>query len=247
MRIPRKFLAAVGIATIEKNNRKLFTINVLFYLSFLNLGLCVLGEIIFLVWSFIQHQGDFIRSTYLTLCIGWILLSFAKIIALISKLDTLHKLMDELKGIFPNTLAEQRDYKVADCLKLTCWILRSYGTVQMIMIWSFSLLPQLPTITNYIKHRIWTVEFSYTIWYPINPYRRGFFEVFYLSQFWAAQTSALAILGVDVVMCSVVMLICMQFDHLSESFKRFKSSESGTCEGLALLQKYIIKHNKLIE
>lgn len=244
MHIPRKFLTIIGIPTIVKNNRKQFTVNILFYLSFLNLGLCVLGEMIFFVLSLARNQGDFIQSTYLILCIGFILISFAKVIALIAKMDTLHKLMDELNDIFPNTVDDQRNYKVADCWKLTRWILQSYGFVQMVMIWSFSLFPQMSTITNYVQHRNWTVEYSYTIWYPIDPYRRGFFELFYFSQFWAAQVSAMGILGVDVVMCSIVMLICMHFDHLSESFMHLKPGNNRRDFGL--LKQYVIKHNKLI-
>lgn len=245
MRIPRKYLSIIGIPTIVVNNRKQFTLKLLFYLSFLNLGLCVLGEMIFFVLSLVRNQGDFIQSTYLILCIGFILISFAKVIALIAKMDTLHKLMHDLSDIFPNTQAEQRDYKVAECWYQTRWILRSYGFVQIFMIWSFSLVPQVSTITNYVQDRNWTVEYSYTIWYPIDPYRRGFFELFYVSQFWAAQVSAMGILSVDVVMCSIVMLICMHFDHLSQSFLRLKPS--GTCRDISLLKKYVIKHNKLIE
>lgn len=245
MRIPRKFLATIGIPTIEKNNRKQFTVNILFYLSFLNLGLCVLGEMIFFVVSLARGQSDYIQSTYLILCIGFILISFAKVIALIAKMDTLHRLLDELSDIFPRTAAEQRDYKVADCWKQTRWILHSYGFVQIFMIWSFSLVPQVSTITTYLKHGIWTVDYSYTIWYPIDPYRRGFFELFYLSQFWAAQVSAMGILSVDVVMCSIVMLICMHFDHLSQSFSNLKPGD--VLKGNALLKKYVIKHNKIIE
>lgn len=245
MRLPRKFLATVGISTIVKNHRKQFSLNILFYLSFLNLGLCVIGEIIFCVFSLARNQSDFIQFTYLILCIGWILLSFAKVIALIAKMATLHKLMDELSDIFPSTLAEQRDYKVAECWKQTRWILQSYGIVQIIMIVSFSLFPQISTITNYVQHNKWTVEFSYTVWYPMDPYRRGLFEVLYVSQIWAATVSALAILGVDVVMCSIVMLICMHFDHLSLSFLRLKPGEP--LEDIAMLKKYVIKHNNLIE
>lgn len=244
MRIPRIFLATIGIPTVVKNNRKQFAVNILFYLSFLNLGLCVLGEMIFFVLSFARNQGDFIQSSYLILCIGFILLSFAKVIALIAKMDTLHKLMDELSDIFPNTAIEQGDYKVAECFKLTHWILKSYGLVQMVMIWSFSLVPQISTITNYLQYGMWTVQFSYTVWYPIDPYRRGFFELFYLSQFWAAEVSATAVLSVDIVICSTVMLICMHFDHLSRSFLNLSPDDSG--KAIALLKKYVIKHNKLI-
>lgn len=245
MRIPRKFLATIGIATVMKNHRQQFVVNLLFYLSFLNLGCCVLGEMIFFVLSLARNQGDFIQSTYLILCIGFILISFAKVIALIAKMDTLHNLLDALRDIFPNTVAEQRDFNVADCWKRTRWILQSYGFVQMLMIWSFSLFPQVSTITNYVQHRNWTVEYSYTIWYPIDPYRRGFFELFYFLQFWAAQVSAMGILSVDVVMCSIVMLICMHFDHLSRSFARLKPGNTG--RDMVLLKQYVIKHNKLIK
>lgn len=245
MHIPRKFLAPIGIFTVVKNNRKQFVVKILFYLSFLNLGLCVLGEMIFFVLSFARNQGDFIQSTYLILCIGFILISFAKVIALISKLDTLHKLMDELSDIFPKTKAEQADYKVAECLQQTRWILKWYGVVQIFMIWSFSLVPQMSTITNYLQHGNWTVEFSYTIWYPIDPYQRGLFELFYVSQFWAAFCAAMGILSVDVVMCSIVMLICMNFDHLSNSFLNLKPSNSR--RDIALLKDYVITHNKVIK
>lgn len=246
IQIPRIFLATIGIPTKKINGIRQFTMNFFFYLHFFNLGACVLGEMIFLVMSLANNQGDFINSTFLILCIGFIMISFAKVITFRVKKELLNELIEELYQYHPNSAKEQDDYAVIKYLQRAQTIMRWYAMVQMVMIWCFNLFPLTDTIIDYVRDRRWTMEFSYLIWYPIDPYKRGYFEAFYASQFWAAHVSATGILAVDILLCGIVISLCMHFDQLSHALLMLTPSEQYTSRERYLLAQYVKKHNIII-
>lgn len=247
-KLPRFFLSIIGIPTFKVNNVRHFTINFLFYISFINLSLCVLGEMIYLVVSLFKNSGDFIESTFLILCIGFILISIAKALTLVAKMVTLNNLMDQLNEYYPKSAEEQKQYRIAEFVRKTILIMRAYGFVQMFMIWCFNLFPMSSTVSSYLHDHKWSIEFSYLIWYPVDPYRRGFFEVFFLSQFWAAHVSATAICGTDILLCSIVKQICMHLTHLRNSFEKLEPMDQmDEIRKNELIRAYVIKHNLIIK
>lgn len=251
--IPLKFLYSIGVIPfhlLDANNKyppnsfRIFPL-ILFVLSFLNLGLLVIGEMIFFVKTF-GNFVNFIEETALVLCIGFILLSFVKVITISWKKDQMSRLMTNLERLFPKTKDIQCDYKIEKYLHQTMLLTRIYSIVQMGMIWCFNFYPMSETIIGYVRHRTWKVDFPYYIWYPFNPYAPGFFELNYLSQMWAAYVAAAAILAADVLLCGVVIQICMHFDHLKQKIIELKPTKYNRNIEFARLKQYIKTHNEII-
>lgn len=185
----------------------------IFYLTYINLGLLVLGEMIYFVLNFGKFSS-FVELTSVTLCIGFIWLSFAKVASIIWNRDYTNTVIAELNEMFPQTLWAQNDYQVHAHELHTKRIMIGYSALQMVMIWLFNLYPLSDTIVEYVRDGTWNVDFPYIIWYPFDPYVSGWFEVNFLSQIWAGYVAAAGILATDLLLCSIVLQICMHFDRL---------------------------------
>lgn len=248
--IPILFYKTIGVSPYQLSNSDSKTYFgwipwTIFVLSFLNLGLCVLGEMVYFVKQF-GNFNNFIEETNLTLCIGFILLSFAKVAAITWKRDQMNRLMTEMELIFPKTRQQQNAYHVDEYAAETLRLMKIYTWIQMVMIWLFNLYPVSDTIIGYITHRTWKVDFPYIIWYPFNPYAPGWFELNYLSQIWAAYVAASAILATDLLLCGIVMQICMHFHHLRATLERLQPTATNANTEWEKLRQCIKTHNRIM-
>lgn len=244
--IPRAFLNSIGMPSVPVNNVLNIQINYLFHASFWNLGLCVLGEMIIFVRAFLGIENlTFLDLTNLILCIGFIMLCYAKCFAILMQSDRMNSLLTDLQSYYPETMEEQRIFRVKKYYVQSRRVMRMYAFIQMFMIWCFNLFPFSETLLAYWADGSWNVVFPYLIWYPFNPYPRGLFEFLYASQFWAAYVSAAGILAADMLLCGIVVQICMQFDDLKRRF--FDLSPTGRFrDDMVTLKDHIKRHNEII-
>lgn len=185
----------------------------IFFLSHINLGLLVLGEMIYFVRNFGKFSS-FVELTSVTLCIGFIWLSLTKVASIVWNRDHTNAVIAELNEMFPQNITVQNDYKAPAYASLTKRIMIGYSALQMVMIWLFNLVPFSDAIIQYSRDGTWNVDFPYIIWYPFDPYPSGWFEVNFLLQMWAGYVAAAGILASDLLLCSIVLQICMHFDRL---------------------------------
>lgn len=245
--IPRAFLNSIGMPSVSVNNVLKIQVNYLYHASFWNLGLCVLGEMIYFVRGFlgIADNLSFLDMTNLILCIGFILMCYAKTFAILFQSEHMNSLLTDLQALYPTTYEEQQSYRVKKYYLQSRRVMRMYAHIQMFMIWCFNLFPFAETLMLYASDGVWEVVFPYLIWYPFNPYPRGIFEFLYASQFWAAYVSAAGILAVDMLLCGIVTQICMQFDDLKRKFLNLTPT-GRFHEDMPLLKSYIQKHSEII-
>lgn len=246
-RLPRIYLSTIGIFSSILNEKLQLKVSLLFYISSANLWLCVTGEVIFLFSSLARGQANFIQSTYLILCIGFILIAIVKVISLLMRMDEITQLFFDMQTKHPGTLSEQARFRTSDYIHRTTAIIWWYAIAMIFMIFCFSFFPLSTTISQYFHSHEWEIEFSYTIWYPIDPYRRGFFEVFYVSQIYAAYVSAISIVAVDTLLCCAVKLTCMHFEELSVTLAKYRPQPAQTFEEKVFFLNLIKKHNTIIK
>lgn len=246
-RLPRLYLSVVGIFSSIFNDKLKMKASILFYVSQINLWLCVSGEIVFLFASLARGQANFIQSTYLILCIGFILISIVKVVSLLMRMNEIAEILLDMHKQHPKTFHEQEIFHVRHFIHRTTAIIWWYATAMLFMIFSFSFFPLSTTISQYFHSNEWEIEFSYTIYYPIDPYRRGLFEFFYVSQIYAAGVSAIGIIAVDTLLCCAVKLTCMHFENLSDILGKYKPESQHTINEKIFFLNYIKKHNTIIE
>lgn len=246
-RLPQIYLSTIGVFSTIANDKITMKASFLFYISSLNLWLCVTGEIIFLFGSLARGQANFIQSTYLILCIGFILISIVKVVSLLMRMGEITKLFLDMNSLHPKTLAEQEEFHVRHFVHRTTTIVWWYAILMLFMIFCFSFFPLSTTISQYFHSKEWEIEFSYTIWYPVDPYKRGLFEIFYASQIYAALVSAISIVAVDTLLCCAVKLTCMHLEHLSEVIGKYKPEPKHTVNEKIFFLDFIKKHNTVLE
>lgn len=245
-KLPRAFLKSIGLPSATINNVQNISYNYLFHASFINLGLCVLGEMIYFVRALQDFDNfEFIDIVNVIMCIGFILLCYAKTFTILAQSGRMNHLMTDLQAYYPATLEQQNVYNVGLYLDTANQIMRLYTFIQMFMIWCFNLFPFAETLLGYAADGSWNVDFPYLIWYPFNSYMRWMFEFLYASQFWAAYVSATGILAADLLLCGTVMNICMQFDDLKRRFLELQSPRHSR-EGIEAIKKYVYKHNDVM-
>lgn len=247
-KLPWAILSTIGMPATTENNVLKIKINFLFYVSFFNMTGCVFLECVYVAITIGDPINfNFMECIYIILCIGFIFIAIAKIVTLVLKRDIISELVGDLYEYFPKTLEDQRIFRVAHWTSRVKLIMRTYTIVQMCMVWCFSLTPLSETIKAYLYDGSWKVNFSYILWYPMDPYQRGFFEVFYMSQIWAAHVSATGILAVDVLLCSIVQQIVMHYADLRRRLYSLKPPDKLALREMQLIKIYIEKHNKIVE
>lgn len=245
--IPRTFLKTIGMPSVLVNNVLHIHMNRWFVASFGNLGYCVLGEMFYFALAVLGSTNlTFLDQTNLILCIGFIMLCYAKVLAILLQSARMNNLLTELQTHYPITEMEQRVYRVEKHYAQSRLVMRSYAFVQMFMIWCFNLFPFAETLMVYAADGTWNVVLPYLVWYPFNPYRPGLFETLCLSQFWAAYVSAAGILAADMLLCGIVVQICMQFDDLKRRFMEL-SPKGKLCGDMEMLKENVSRHTEFIK
>lgn len=245
--LPRTFLKTIGMPSVSVNNVLKLQANYLYHASFWNLGLCVLGEMIYFLLGFLGVTDvPFLDMTFLILCIGFIMITFAKTFALLFQSERMNNLLTDLQAMYPSTQQEQQEFRVPKYLAEIVLVMRMYAIIQMLMILCFSFFPFAETFMNWYYDSTWEVRFPYMIWYPFNPWTRGVFEFLIASQCWAAYVSAAGILAVDMLLCGIVQQICMQFDDLKRRFMNFKPKRQYFHQDMEVLRIYIAKHSEIM-
>lgn len=217
-RLPLRFFDTMGIAPFRPTDQPPVTrlrrhlLNAWFAASFINCALCVLGEIVYMLLTF--RRSDFVQTTSLVMCIGFILLCFVKILTIMWQRGQLDQLMAHLHRMCPRTRTECREYAVDAYVAHAGRLMRLYAWIQMAMIWLFNCYPLTTTVSGWWRTGAWELDFPYVIWYPYDPYGRGWFELNFLSQIWAGYFSASGILAADLLLCGVVVQLCMHYDRL---------------------------------
>lgn len=248
--LPALFFRTIGVPVFQASapqttRRQRLLRFFLFFVSFTNTALCVLGEIIFVCVTF--GVSDFVDITSLVLCIGFILLSFAKVITIMWKQRQLTQLMHDLLRVFPQTHDAQLNYETAEYAAHAKRLMVRYSWVQMVMIWLFNFYPMTNTLMGYVQRGAWEVDFPYIIWYPFDPYGSGWFELNYFSQISAAYFSASAILGTDMLLCGVVLQICMHYDRLRRSLRTYRpNGQRHGQRDCGRMREYVRQHNEVL-
>lgn len=100
----------------------------------------------------------------------------------------------------------------------------------------------------YLQEGVWLIDLPYKIWYPVNPYARGWFELNFTLQVACAYSSSAGILTTDLLLCGLGMQICMQFDRLANRLRALKAKgDQWARQDFAELRTCVIRHNRLIK
>lgn len=249
-RIPVFFFHTIGLVPFTLDSDKpspRFLANVWFAASALNCAYSCLAQIIYsLLYLDMQH---FVELTENVLCIGFQLLAFAKIGAIVHNRQALSQLVSELAVIFPQSLGQQERFGTRSLEKRASLMANIYAWLQMVMIWMYNLIPLLSSIVRWSGwsegRSEWSLDFVYQNWYPFDAYARGTFEIAYVCQWWGAYFAAVGIMGSDLLLAGLVIQMCMHFERIGQRIRESKPTGDDWTDQVKMEQ-HIRKHTQLL-
>lgn len=241
----RKICRWIGLIPYTDNKVK-FSVwkNLYFWISYIVLVICVIGETIYLLKTFGNDQ-KFLEMTALAPCMGFCFLGLTKSTTIWLNRSAITDLMGQLEKMFPTSKDDQIKWNVRRYLAESNILFMLFSSVFILVISVFNFCPFLLSSKVFINEGYFPKELPYLIWYPFDPYQEGIFEILYLIHVWAGFTAAFGILGPDIMFCSIVTQICLQFDILSEKLQNYVPQ--NTVKDHQFINECVENHNLLIE
>ena len=97
----------------------------------------------------------------------------------------------------------------------------------------------------YVDGIVYYKELPFIMWHPFDPLQPILFELSYFSMTWSGFTTALAVVSTDLLYCSILSLLCMEFDILKRNFEEMQVKDSK--QSLEEMKKLVSNHIDLIE
>lgn len=215
---------------------------IFFWLSFVNLVITHLVEVIFLVRAF-GNFGNFINLIALVPCVCYVTLAINAMVVVMFKRDRIVKVIAVLESQFPTTLEEQRSERILEKKRNFDRPLFYYFVVFVVLITTFNFVPFGVTLVDYLTLGVWEKALPYFAWYPFDAYDDRFFVYMYLHQTWAGFTTAFGMLADVFMMSASVLQFCIQFQLISTSIREYRPS-TGTDKDF--LRQLIQQHNHIL-
>lgn len=201
--------------------------------------LCFVKEMIY----FIQHLGE--ENSFLVLtnnlpCAGFVVLTMAKLYPVYTHRKILIQMFKDLKNM--NELFHGPKISEHNFVKISKVMMTIFTILFMILIWIFNLMPVVKMIYEVSIGEKFVRQLPYYMWYPFDVYQPYVFEVCYIIVNWGAFTCALGILTSDLLLCSFLTLICMQFQNLKNRINVIIDKKKSD----DILKFWIENHSKLL-
>lgn len=206
---------------------KIYFFAALFYVC-----ICMLQEIVYFV-THVGGKNSFLSLTNLAPCLGFSTLSFIKILTCYGNRKMLKEVVVKLER-FPSRQGEAQ----AMSERMT----KALIILFMTLIWIFNLMPLFVSIYYFAADGSYHKQMPYFMWYPWDPLQPLVYEVCYALVMWGAFTSCVGILGSDLMLCSVINLICMRLNSLRDEIRTICSKKLPKIN----LRVWINNHNELL-
>lgn len=204
--------------------------------------LCFVQEMIyFFLHINNENENSFLILTNNLPCAGFVVLTMVKLYTVYYNHKILLRIFKDLK-LLNETLEESFNGNL--CFATTSKkMLKVFSVLFMLLIWIFNLMPLVEMSNEVMNNQTLTRQLPYYMWYPFDAFQPVVFEICFATVSWGAFTCALGILTSDLLLCSFLTLICMQFVNLKN---RLKKIIDGKKPG-KYLDAWINDHIKLLD
>lgn len=219
--------------------------NVIFrYVSFFCVSLLVGQAYLFILVHF-GGEGMFIVFTYNLSCVGFGFVLALKIYMVgIKHKNLLLEVINELDSLFPKTKEDQEKYEMKKYLRNS---LVQNGTYSVLMMCLFAYFNFSNILTSIFKFFFidgsYDRDFTLFMWFPFGYDGKSpvVFEIFYMISIWSGFTCLIINTAADLLYCSVLTVLCMEFENLQKKFEKFGKGNSRED-----FNELVKEHSKLI-
>jgi gustatory receptor len=240
--VPLKCFEVLGMKPYDKSpssrTKKLF--RAYFYFSH---ALVTISASFFMVY-FVQICGDIQKVSESVPLWGYTLLAFAKSLSIFKNRKRFEQIIETLEELFPKT---KEDQEIANVQKY----LKGYKKVELCLAVPLVFAVLMLIVTSLMRSTIFwrTDEISpFNNWYPFDAYQPVVYNLVLIWEVVEVVTSAFNFLGSDLIFCSLITLLSMQFDILCLKLQQLTSKDDvAKIKQLMELHKKIINLTQLLE
>lgn len=158
----------------------------------------------------------------------------------------LHDIVDRLRKLFPKSAEHQKKHQIYDFLKDLRLKTSIFIALNISGIWAYNLTPLITQLYGIIfEGNSFEKKLPTHMWLWFDPYKPGIYESMYAFISWLGFTMAVTILATDLLFCSILTLISMQFKVLSQDIRDIAASEGE--EAFRKLKSQVKVHQELVE
>lgn len=208
----------------------------------------IVSQVMIFSYVHMGEEGCFLPITFDFSCIGIGVLTYLKVyMVCFNKHNVLLESIDMLDKFYPKTSHEQDKYRVKkhfDVLRLHSL---SYKVLMPILSSVFSLSEILISIFKFLFiSGFFERNLPYFVWFPFGFTGKGpiAFEVNYAIAVTAAFFCGLIVLAIDLLYCSLLTVLCMEFEMLKVKYEEFGCGDGK--RGKADIKLLVAEHHHLI-
>lgn len=201
-------------------------------------ALCLIQESIY----FVSHLGDedaFFSLSNLLACMGFVFLALVKIYTVYGNRETVIGIIRRLEFL---CLKSAHQHDIEHIVSMSSRMMSIFFIFYMILIWIFNLMPMFVIIYYFVVDGTYHKSLPYFLWYPFDAFQPVVYEICYLGLMWAGFVCAIGILCADLMFCTMVTFLCLQFDALSFSIKKIVNERQPKSS----VKQWIADHNELL-
>lgn len=199
-------------------------------------GLCLVQEFIYLTLH-VKDENAFLNLTNLVPCLGFVTLALVKIGTVYGNREALRRLLTTL--ITLDTANLEFDSKV---FRTSWMMMKALKLLFLTLIWIFNLMPVFVIIYCFCEDGSYHRQMPYFMWYPWDCLQPIVFEICYPVVMWGAFTCSVGILSADLLFCSIINLVCLQYKVLRCDIRKIINGDSK-----AKMRNWIDTHNELAQ
>ncbi|KAH8332418.1 hypothetical protein KR074_002999 [Drosophila pseudoananassae] len=205
----------------EKEIRRTWT---LYGAHVFNLFLVTLAESIYFWMAY--KEGNIVEAVTVSSYIAFVVVGVCKISFIIWKKPQLSELMRRLEAIHPHGGTQEEAYKARDFLRSFLKISFRYSLLYSLLIWTFNLYPlgEYLVYEKILHLREVGKMLPYLLYIPWEWQDNWSYYLLLFSENMAGCTAAASQISTDLLICAVVTLIVMHFEHLANTLKNHKLS-----------------------
>lgn len=177
-------------------------------------------------------KEGFLMVTHDISCIGFATLTFMKFYVMFSlKKDELVDVLNRLDALFPKTNYEQEKYEVKKYVRTHRLQDFAYTWPMFGTFFLFNISGLLfPIIRYFIIDGVYIRRLQYYYIFPagITGEEPGVFEVYYIFGSAGSFGIVFLLLAIDLMYCSIMAVLCLEFDILNHKFRTFNPKFTQT-------------------
>lgn len=214
-----------------------------------NMNIALLSQLMYIFLAF-ANNNNFVETTMLSSFVVFVIVSDFKIYNICRQRARISAMMQALHALYPQTLAEQRKYKVQWQLQRYNRLAYAFAVFYEMLVWGYNLFPLL----NYLIYEVWlalrVVEktLPYNCWTPFDWHNNDWiYYHMYLMLSASGQACISGQLANDLLLSALAVQLIMHYRELARRIEAHVAGrETSSDDDLRFLRTIIAYHQQIL-